>query len=158
MNNDRSNVRPVEWLKVVPRTAFSQAALHSFGAFLTVSTSNDYLEEMQLVLQGETMIADPLASPTEEIDDADNKATAQNLYEAAAQETEDYLLKAWQKTGAAFEEVVGAVFEALGYTATVTQISADHGVDVIAHPDALGLVRPYIKVQVKSGLIPSPLE
>lgn len=151
-NNDRTNVRSVEWLKVMPRTAFSQAALHSFGAFLAVSTSNDYLEEVQLVLQGETMIEKPIVSPAEEMDDADGEATAKNLYEAAAQETEDYLLKAWQKTGATFEEVVGAVFEALGYTATVTQASVDHGVDVIAHPDALGLERPYIKVQVKSGL------
>ena len=62
------------------------------------------------------------------------------------------MLKSWQWTGASFEQVVGAVFEALGYTATVTQASADHGVDVIAHPDALGLERPYIKVQVKSGM------
>lgn len=33
----------------------------------------------------------------------------------------------------------------------MTQASVDHGVDVIAHPDALGLERPFIKVQVKSG-------
>jgi len=149
--NDYSNVRPVNWLKVVPRTTFSQAALHSFGSFLSVSTSNDYLEEVQAVLRGETFIEEPVSLPEEVVDTSDDDATAQNLYETAAQETEDYLLKAWQQTGAAFEDVVGAVFEALGYTATVTQVSADHGVDVIARPDALGLERPFIKVQVKSG-------
>ncbi len=148
--NGYSNVRSVDWLKVAPRTMFSQAALHSFGSFLSVSTSNDYLEEVQTVLQAETIVEEAGSVLADEANTPDD-ATAQNLFETAAQETEDYLLKAWQGTGAAFEEVVGAVFEALGYTATVTQASGDHGVDVIAHPDALGLERPYIKVQVKSG-------
>ena len=152
MMNDYNNVRPVDWLKVVPRTTFSQAALHSFGSFSSVSTSNDYLEEVQTVLQGGTLVEEPPPVPTEEADVLDNGATARNNYETVTQETEDYLLKAWQRTGVAFEQVVRAVFEALGYTATVTQASADHGVDVIAHPDALGLERPFIKVQVKSGM------
>ena len=30
VQNDYYNVRPVEWLKVLPRTSFSKAALHSF--------------------------------------------------------------------------------------------------------------------------------
>ena len=148
--NDYNNVRPVEWLKVVPRTVFSQAALHSFGSFLSVSTSDDYLEEVLAVLAGEPVADEP--TPSAEIaDTGEEGATARNLYETAAQETEDYLLKAWQRTGAEFEHVVGAVFEALGYTATVTSASGDHGFDVIAHPDPLGLERPFIKVQVKSG-------
>ena len=62
-----------------------------------------------------------------------------------------YLLKAWTRTGAHFEKVVGAVFQAMGYTVTVTQASGDHGVDVIAHPDPLGLEKPFVKVQAKSG-------
>jgi restriction system protein len=146
--SDYSNVRPVDWLKVVLRTMFSQAALHSFGSFLSVSTSDDYLEEVQAVLRGRRSSKSQYPHRRKR---TLSTATAQNLYETAAQETEDYLLKAWQQTGVAFEEVVGAVFHALGYTATMTQASADHGVDVIAHPDALGLERPFIKVQVKSG-------
>ena len=39
----------------------------------------------------------------------------------------------------------------MGYTAFVTPPSGDHGVDVIAHPDPLGLEQPYVKVQAKSG-------
>ncbi|MGI8911587.1 MAG: restriction endonuclease [Rubrobacteraceae bacterium] len=152
MMNDYNNVRSVDWLRVVPRTTFSQAALHSFGSFSSVSTSNDYLEEVQTVLQGGTLVEEPPSVPTEEADVLDNGATAQNNYETVTQETEDYLRKAWQRTGVTFEQVVRAVFEALGYTATVTQASVDHGVDVIAHPDALGLERPFIKVQVKSGM------
>lgn len=149
--HDYNNVRSVDWLKVVPRTAFSQAALHSFGSFSSVSTSNDYLEEVQTVMQ-EATIEGPATLPEGEPNSPANETAAQNIYETVTQETEDYLLKAWQRTGTAFEQVVGAVFEALGYTATVTQASVDHGIDVIAYPDALGLESPFIKVQVKSGM------
>ena len=149
VDNDYANVRPIQWLEVVPRTAFSQAALHSFGSFMSVSTSNDYMEEVLAVLAGDVTPPEPGAG-SDGKEDPDAEDTP-DLYEAAAQETEDYLLKSWQRTGAEFEEVVAAVFEAIGYTAQVTPPSGDHGVDVIAHPDPLGLERPYIKVQVKSG-------
>jgi restriction system protein len=148
--NDYNNVRKVDWLKIAPRTAFSQAALHSFGSFLTVSTSNDHREEVQAVLVGEGTPPSAASAPPEDLELNDDGA-AVNLFETAHQETEDYLLKAWQRTGAGFEHVVAGVFEALGYTATVTPPSGDHGVDVIAHPDPLGLHRPLIKIQVKSG-------
>lgn len=78
-------------------------------------------------------------------------AAEESLYERAREQTEDYLLRQWQRTGAAFEHVVAAVLEALGYTAQVTRASGDQGVDVIAHPDRLGLKHRYIKVQAKSG-------
>jgi len=151
VEKDYCNVRPVEWLKVVPRTEFSKSALHSFGSFLSVSTSDDHLEEVLLVLAGETKPDQEDAEPSAaEAPDEDDELSA-NLYETARQETEDYLLKAWLNTGHHFESVVAAVLEAIGYTANVTQKSGDHGVDVIAHPDPLGLERPYIKVQAKSG-------
>jgi len=148
VEKDYCNVRPVEWLKVVPRTDFSKPALHSFGSFLSVSTSDDHLEEVLLVLAGDSKPAEDEAAPPAEPEEDDDSA---NLYEVARQETEDYLLKAWLNTGHHFERVVAAVLEAIGYTANVTQKSGDHGVDVIAHPDPLGLEKPYIKVQAKSG-------
>ena len=150
VEKEHPHTRPVEWLSVVPRTAFTQAALHSFGSFLTVSTSDDYLEEVIAVLAGDERLPEGPDVPAEGADEVEGGA-APNLYEAAAQETEDYLLKSWQRTGHAFEHVVAAVFEAMGYTATVTQRSGDHGVDVIAHPDPLGLEKPFVKVQAKSG-------
>jgi restriction system protein len=146
---DYANVRPVEWVRTVPRTEFSQAALHSFGSFSSVTRSDDYLEEVRSVLTGEATA--PVTHTEVPPVDQDDVEPEHNLYESALQETEDYLLKGWQRTGAKFEEVVAAVFEALGYTSTVTPPSTDHGIDVIAHPDPLGLQKPYIKVQVKSG-------
>ncbi|MEE9296304.1 MAG: restriction endonuclease [Phycisphaerae bacterium] len=153
---DYANVRDVEWLQIVPRTAFSKAALHSFGAFSSVSTSNDHLEEVVAVVLSvdaatETGGKKPPAT-TSTVEDSDDEEEPFDLYETAAQETEDYLLKAWHRTGAAFEHVVAAVLEAIGYTATVTSASSDHGVDIIAHPDPLGLEQPFVKVQAKSGM------
>jgi len=150
---DCANLRDVKWISVVPRTVFSQAALHSFGAFSTVSTSDDFLEEVVAVLQGrvseiaESPDEGSSSGPQAEADEGQDL----DLYGTALQETEDYLLKAWHRTGAHFEHVVAALFQAMGYTASVTQASGDHGVDVIAHPDPLGLQQPFIKVQVKSG-------
>jgi restriction system protein len=149
--NDYNNFRPVKWLKIVPRTAFSQAALHSFGSFLSVSTSDDYLEEVQAVLASQAGAAATVPVAIDEADSGEDTDAGVSLYETAQQETEDFLLKAWLRTGKDFEFVVAGLFEALGYTATVTPPTGDHGVDVIAHPDPLGLEQPYIKVQVKSG-------
>jgi len=151
------NMRKVEWLSIVPRTRFSKSALHSFGSFSSVSTSNDHLEEVIGITTTSIEIgeaADDVDVQSEVDSEDDEDATISNLYESAIQETEDYLLRSWRNTGAAFEHVVAAVFRALGYTTEVTPASGDHGIDVIAHPDPLGINPPYIKIQVKSGSSP----
>jgi restriction system protein len=154
VEGDYRYVREVDWLKIVPRTVFTKAALHSFGSFSTVSTSDDFLDEFLGVLSGKTEAEldgreAPSTGEEDELGDEDEKEF--DLYGTAVQETEDYLLKKWIGTAAQFEHVVAAVMEALGYTATVTQASGDHGVDVIAHPDPLGLKAPFIRIQAKSG-------
>lgn len=150
--SDYSNVRRVTWLRIVPRTAFSKAALHSFGSFSSVSTSNDHLEEVIAIVKGETFAGNNAGVTTSVVADPDENAElGLDLYDTAVQETEDFLLKSWISSGTAFEHVVAAVLEAIGYTVTVTSASGDHGVDIIAHPDPLGFQKPFIKVQVKSG-------
>jgi len=47
--------------------------------------------------------------------------------------------------------LVAAVFRAMGFTAHVQQGTHDLGVDVIAHPDPLGVQPPLLKIQAKSG-------
>jgi restriction system protein len=39
----------------------------------------------------------------------------------------------------------------MGYTATTQQGTHDLGVDVVAHPDPLGVQPPLLKIQCKSG-------
>ncbi len=149
---DYANMRDVEWLRFVPRTLFSKTALHSFGSFSTVSTSNDFLEETISVLAEEPHEIQVLTESVADEPLVDNEENdARQLFENAMLETEDFLLKSWVRTGAAFEHVVAAVLKAIGYTAKVTRASGDHGVDVIAHPDPLGLEQPFVKIQVKSG-------
>ncbi|HCD55940.1 MAG TPA: restriction endonuclease, partial [Halieaceae bacterium] len=47
------------------------------------------------------------------------------------------------------EELVAALFQAMGYRARVSPKGPDRGVDVIASPDGLGLKEPRIKAEVK---------
>jgi restriction system protein len=154
VENEYCNVRKVKWLKRVPRIVFSQDALHSFGSFSSVSTSNDYLEEVIAVLKSDNAIPsaakpdDATALPAPEPDVGEPKV---NLAERAVEETEDYLLRQWSRTTQQFEHVVAAVFRAMGYTAYVQQGTHDLGVDVIAHPDPLGVQPPLLKIQAKSG-------
>lgn len=174
MENDYANVRQVKWIKTVVRIAFSDAALHSFGSFSSVSTSDEHLEEVIAVLAKEAGVAAPTvtgrvapAKPgygseaqtaTKASTEVPQRGAAAlptpesfNLAERAVEETKDYLLRQWSRTGTDFEEVVAAVFRAMGYTATTQQGTHDLGVDVVAHPDPLGVQPPIIKIQCKSG-------
>jgi len=147
--NDLCNIRKIEWLKILPRTSFSKAALHSFGSFSTVSSSNDYLEEVVTLLASKKVSDDSIDDSGPEEDES----SINNLFEIATQETEDFLLKEWRSSGHEFEHVVAALFRALGYSTHITPASGDHGVDVIAHPDPLGIKAPFIKIQVKSSAV-----
>lgn len=152
--NDYANVRKVKWIKRVPRIAFSQNALHSFGGFSSVATSNDYLEEVVAVLKNEKGTpapAEPQEAPTIPSAETAVGEPKVNLAERAIEETEDYLLRQWSRTTQQFEQVVAAVFRAMGYTAQVQQGTHDLGVDVVAHPDPLGVQPPLLKIQAKSG-------
>ncbi len=152
--NDYANVRNVKWLKRVPRIVFSQDALHSFGGFSSVATSDDYLEEVIAVLKNDkgatssTKRAEVVPAAATDPEVGEPKV---NLAERAVEETEDYLLRQWSRTSQQFEHVVAAVFRAMGYTAQVQQGTHDLGVDVVAHPDPLGVQPPLLKIQVKSG-------
>ncbi|MGK2910820.1 MAG: restriction endonuclease [Sphingobium sp.] len=151
--NDYCNLRRVEWLKQVQRVAFTQDALHSFGAFTSVSTSSDYLEEVNAVLNLDVPepTAPKIVDPVSGTNPIDSGASKVNLAERAVEETKDFLLRQWSRTAQRFEVVVAAVFRAMGYSADVQQGTHDLGVDVIAHPDPLGVQPPLLKIQVKSG-------
>lgn len=155
---DYANVRKVEWLKRVPRVDFSPTALNAFGAFSSVCTADDHLDEVRAVLVGETFIPAQTGNPSttsatlsggEDTDEAE--AQAQNAADEVTQATKDYLLRRWSRTAQDFEEVTAAVFRAMGYTARTQQGTSDMGVDVIAHKDPLGVESITLKVQCKSG-------
>ncbi|HKX45919.1 MAG TPA: restriction endonuclease [Planctomycetota bacterium] len=152
---DLCNVRPVAWRDRYPRTVFSDKALYSFGSALTVSRSDDHLEELLSVLSG---------ADARESEDAESSivivggaaesvaAVEASRAEEVRQTTEDHLIRAWTGTKHHFEHVVAGVFEAMGYYARVTVRSGDYGVDVIAHMDPVGVTPPLLKIQAKAGV------
>lgn len=150
---DYCNLRRVEWLAKVPRLRYSQQALRSFGSFSSVSRADDHLEEVMEILRAEhepnARPPETHARPEEEAEESENDAV--DAAEEVIQATKDYLMRHWSRTSQQFEQVVGAVFRALGYTATVQQGTRDLGVDVIAHADPLGVTLPILKIQAKSG-------
>lgn len=154
-DGDYNNIRKVNWLARVPRVRFSQPALRSFGSFSSVSSSDDYLDEVREVLADpeadRTSAADEVESGQETNGSEETEEDAVSAAEEATQATKDYLLRRWSRTAQTFEEVAAAVFRAMGYTAKVQQGTGDLGVDVVAHKDPLGVEPPIMKIQCKSG-------
>lgn len=48
-----------------------------------------------------------------------------------------------------FQDLVAALLRTMGYQTQVSPPGPDEGIDIVAHPDALGFKKPMIKVQVK---------
>ena len=67
--------------------------------------------------------------------------------------TRDYILQTFETElkGHPFAQFCAWVLEALGYTAQVSRPGVDQGIDIVATEDPLGVKRPLLKVQCKSG-------
>jgi restriction system protein len=138
------NRRPVEWLKSLPRTAFTQGALYEVGSAMSLFQVKNFADEFIAALSGQ------LAPAAVERDEGQIAAVVTE----SEQSTEDFILKRLDHDfkGHALENFVAGLLEAMGFRARVTKKSGDGGVDIIAHRDALGFEPPIIKVQVKSSL------
>jgi len=53
------------------------------------------------------------------------------------------------------QDLVAGLLQAMGYRTRVSERGPDQGVDIVAHPDALGFESPRIKVQVKHRRSPA---
>jgi restriction system protein len=158
-----SPVRPIEWLrKDVPRDAFKQDLLYSFGAFMTVCeiTRNDALNRVEQVIRSGIDPGDG-ASP---VPAKPRIATSATDADMAAQDISDDLVDLEQIardqiekrlasvfTGHDLTRLVAAILEAQGKRVRVSPPGADAGVDIVAGSGTLGLESPRIVVQVKSG-------
>lgn len=133
-----ANLRKVKWLKHLPRTMFSQGALYEFGSFLSVFQISQYADEVINALEKNS------TNVYLQHDESIQEATINTK-----QATKDYILKELYRLhkGGKLEDVVTDLLRAMGYDAKRTQISGDHGVDVIAYKDELP---PRVVVQVKS--------
>lgn len=144
------NLRPVTWLKSLPRTTFSQGALYEIGSAMSLFQVKNYADEFTNALEGK-----PVAPPVE------NDESVGVVVEEIEESTRDFVLKtlAQELKGHPFAHFVAHLLNAMGYRTRVSPEGPDGGVDIVAHRDELGFEPPIIKVQVKSteGSIGDPL-
>lgn len=140
---DCPNRRNVEWLIQVPRTDFSQSALHEIGSAITLFTVTSHADEFMAALAGE-------ATGANDVDDESVEEVSTQVEES----TEDFIIKRLKSklTPYEFEKFVAHLLTRMGFFARVTSQSADGGIDIIAHKDELGFEPPIIKVQCKQTL------
>lgn len=134
------NRRKVKWLKHLPRTAFSQGALHEVGSaltfFLVKNYADEYLKALDKDFKGNILEPDT---------DETVAQTADEVIEA----TRDFILKELSKNlkGYDLEPFVANLLQAMGYRTILSPHGGDSGIDITAYKDELP---PRIVVQVKS--------
>lgn len=135
--------RPVEWLRSVARSRFSQGALYEIGSAMSLFRVRTYAEEFLDAL-GDSAPRTVAAEEDETV-----SVVAANIEES----TSDFVLKrlAEELKGHPFSHFVGHLLNAMGYRTRVSPEGPDGGIDIIAHKDELGFEPPIIKVQVKSS-------
>jgi restriction system protein len=144
------NQRAVKWLKVMPRTSFTQGALYEIGSASSLFQVKNYADEYLAVLEGKTTLP-PVAEDE----------TVAIVEEDIEQSTRDFILKrlAQEFKGHPFAHFVAHLLGTMGYRTRVSKEGPDSGIDIIAHKDELGFESPIIKVQVKSteGSVGDPI-
>jgi restriction system protein len=89
----------------------------------------------------------PEEAPTEEPDESEGGTLLEEAEEGAWSEIESYLHDMHPYD---FQNMVAALIRAMGYHVSwVAPPGPDRGIDIVAHPDPLGVEDPRIKVQVK---------
>jgi restriction system protein len=151
--------RPVKWLATeVPRDAFKQDLLYSFGAIMTVCEvrRNDALKRVLTVakigkdpgdgatpdFQSKSQSTDPMV---EEID------PTLDLEQIARDQIERRISSVF--TGHEFTSLIAAILTAQGYEVRMSPAGPDSGIDIVAGRGSLGFESPRLVVQVKSGNI-----
>ena len=144
------HVRSVEWIRTdLPRTAFPQDLLFSFGAFMTVCQikRNNAEKRIQAILKTGRDI-----EPVVPIgNDSDNEESI-DIEQAAR----DQILTFFKQRFAGHElaRLVDAVLQAQGYLTRVSPPGPDGGVDILAGTGPMGFGSPRLCVQVKSSSSP----
>lgn len=136
------HLRPVKWVKALPRTHFSQGALYEVGSAMSFFQVKNYAEEFLAALKGQQAMV-PVAKDE----------TVAPVAEAIEITTRDFILKrlAEELKGHPLSEFVAHLLSTMGYRTRVSPEGPDGGIDIIAHRGELGFEPPIIKVQVKSG-------
>ena len=129
------NLRPVKWLKSLPRTKFTQGALFEIGSAMGFFQIKTYAEEFLAALEGKI---ESISVTKDE--------TVVDVAAALEENTQDFIIKqlSWEFKGHSFEDFVANLLRTMGYRTRVSTEGADGGINIIAHKDELGFEPPII--------------
>jgi restriction system protein len=136
-----AHVRPLQFLKTVPRSVFPQTVRNTLGSVLTVFRADIALPYVESELGQAPSISSLSDAPTDLslwADEVDGQARGQVLEAMDNIDHHD------------FQVFVAGLLVGLGYRAQVGAKGKDGGVDILAYRDVFGLESPRIKVQVKN--------
>lgn len=159
VGNEFRHTRPVKWERPdVPRTAFQQDLLFSFGAFMTVCnvSRNDAASRVAAVLAGKADPGPSLASIVPKKPGSASVVPEPGEIPDLAQTAHDQIVGHIQArfAGHALATLVDAVLRADGWVTKVSPPGADGGVDILGGRGPLGLDNPRLCTQVKSQNTP----
>jgi len=141
--------REINWFaQDIPRDRFDQDILYSLGAFMTVCKIHKNNAEERIKQMAENgWYAKPQTSvaPGDESDEE----TAIDLEEYIFDQISERIIQKFK--GHRMEGLINEILKAKGFTTYRSPEGADHGVDLLASPDALGFGSPKICIQVKTS-------
>jgi restriction system protein len=133
------HIRPVQFLKTVPRSLFPQSVRNTLGSTLTVFRADIALPYVLAAIgEGASVVGSAEPSDGVSADEIEGQANGQIL---EALDNIDHH---------AFQIFIAGLLTAMGYRAFPGPKGKDGGIDILAYKDAFGLESPRIKVQVKN--------
>ena len=147
--------REIEWInQEIPRSAFDQDLLYSFGAFLTVCEIKRNDAEKRVRSMAHKSWKSPISlpfAPTKagNVSDLAAEETFVDLEQLARDSVAKLIIQKFKGHGMA--RLVEAVLKAQGFTTYLSPEGPDKGIDILAAGGAFGFDHPRICVQVKSG-------
>jgi len=147
--NPYFHFRTVKWIaQDVPRSAFDQDLLFSFGAFSTICQIKRNDAERRIKAMAAAGFSGASRRPRLTDDELSTDGPS-DLEQLAEDQIAKLIIAKFKGHGLA--KLVGSILRAQGYTVHESPPGPDKGVDLLAAPGPLGFGRPRICVQVKSG-------
>ncbi len=148
---DARHSRRVDWTgEPIPRSAFDQDILYSFGSALTVFRviKNDAEERIKAVIAGKKPVPSKLQPDDGGVTTDDDDIL--DLEQVARQQISDFIGRKFK--GHKMEALVAEVLRAQGFEVRVNKRKgADGGADILAGRGPMGFDEPRLCVQVKSS-------
>ncbi len=149
LGEDLRHVRPVTWVATdIPRDAFDQDLLFSFGAFLTFARVRRVRAEQRILAAMEGRDSGAVIAEGPDVEEEAEPAI--DIPELAVEQVRQFISQNF--AGHDLADLVGEILRAGSYAyVDVSPPGADQGVDIFAGSGALGLDVPHLVVQVKTG-------